>query len=69
MLDGLDNFWRARGCGTIFKLSSEDRGKTLPYILSWAEAGARLSGVDVVEGNATMAIRAAAASCSTSSIT
>ncbi len=34
----------------------------LPYILKWAEAGAKLSGVDVIRGfNATMAIRAAAA--------
>ena len=34
----------------------------LPYILNWAEAGARLSGVDVIRGfNMTMAIRAAAA--------
>ena len=39
-----------------------ERGKTLPYILNWAEAGAKLSGVDVVRGfNQTMAIRAAAA--------
>ena len=46
----------------LSKLSSEERGKALPYILNWAEAGARLSGVDVVRGfNATMAIRAAAA--------
>ena len=44
------------------KLSQADRGKTLPYILNWAEAGAKLSGVDVVRGfNQTMAIRAAAA--------
>ncbi|MBR0873057.1 amidase [Bradyrhizobium tropiciagri] len=62
MLAGLDHFWRARTWDELSKLSSADRGKTLPYILSWAEAGAKLSGVDVVRGfNQTMAIRAAAA--------
>ena len=62
MLDGLDNFWRARLWDDLSKLSDADRGKTLPYILKWAEAGAKLSGIDVIRGfNATMAIRAAAA--------
>src|SRR5467141_1117337 len=62
MLDGLDNFWRARMWDDLSKLSPEERGKTLPYIRQWAERGARLSGVDVIRGfNMTMAIRAAAA--------
>src|SRR4030088_503204 len=62
MLDGLDNFWRARMWDDLSKLAPAERGKALPYILKWAEAGAKLSGVDVVRGfNATMAIRAAAA--------
>jgi aspartyl-tRNA(Asn)/glutamyl-tRNA(Gln) amidotransferase subunit A len=62
MLDGLDNFWRARMWDDLSKLDPAERGKALPYITQWAEAGARLSGVDVVRGfNATMAIRAAAA--------
>ena len=62
MLDGLDNFWRARMWDDLSRLSPAERTKTLPYILKWAEAGAKLSGVDVVRGfNATMAIRAAAA--------
>jgi aspartyl-tRNA(Asn)/glutamyl-tRNA(Gln) amidotransferase subunit A len=62
MLDGLDNFWRARLWDDLSKLSAAERDKTLPYILRWAEAGAKLSGVDVIRGfNATMAIRAAAA--------
>lgn len=62
MLEGLDNFWRARTWDELSKLSQAERGKTLPYILNWAEAGAKLSGVDVVRGfNQTMAIRAAAA--------
>jgi aspartyl-tRNA(Asn)/glutamyl-tRNA(Gln) amidotransferase subunit A len=62
MLDGLDNFWRARMWDDLAKLTPAERARALPYILQWAEAGAKLSGVDVVRGfNATMAIRAAAA--------
>jgi aspartyl-tRNA(Asn)/glutamyl-tRNA(Gln) amidotransferase subunit A len=62
MLDGLDNFWRARMWDDLSRLTPAERAKALPYIYKWAEAGAKLSGVDVVRGfNATMAIRAAAA--------
>jgi aspartyl-tRNA(Asn)/glutamyl-tRNA(Gln) amidotransferase subunit A len=61
MLDGLDNFWRARLWDDLSKLMPAEREKALPYIVKWAEAGAKLSGVDVIRGfNATMAIRAAA---------
>jgi aspartyl-tRNA(Asn)/glutamyl-tRNA(Gln) amidotransferase subunit A len=62
MLDGLDNFWRARLWDDLSKLSPEIRAKTSPYILRWAERGASLSGVDVIRGfNVTMALRTAAA--------
>ena len=62
MLDGLDNFWRARLWDDLAQLAPAERDKALPYILKWAEAGARLSGLDVIRGfNATMAMRAAAA--------
>jgi aspartyl-tRNA(Asn)/glutamyl-tRNA(Gln) amidotransferase subunit A len=62
MLDGLDNFWRARMWDDLSRLPPAERTKALPYIYKWAEAGAKLSGVEVVRGfNATMAIRAAAA--------
>jgi aspartyl-tRNA(Asn)/glutamyl-tRNA(Gln) amidotransferase subunit A len=62
MLDGLDNFWRARMWDDLSKLAPEQRGKALPYISKWAERGAKLSGVEVIRGfNTTMAIRAAAA--------
>jgi aspartyl-tRNA(Asn)/glutamyl-tRNA(Gln) amidotransferase subunit A len=62
MLDGLDAFWRARSWDDLSKLTPTERAKALPYIYKWAEAGAKLSGVDVIRGfNATMAIRAAAA--------
>jgi aspartyl-tRNA(Asn)/glutamyl-tRNA(Gln) amidotransferase subunit A len=61
MLDGLDNFWRARLWDDLSQLAPTERAKALPYILKWAEAGAKLSGVDVIRGfNATMAIRSAA---------
>jgi aspartyl-tRNA(Asn)/glutamyl-tRNA(Gln) amidotransferase subunit A len=62
MLDGIDNFWRARAWCDLAQLTAAERAKALPYIYQWAETGAKLSGVDVVRGfNATMAIRAAAA--------
>jgi len=62
MLDGLDAFWRARAWDDLSRMPEEVRKKALPYIYQWAEAGAKLSGVEVVRGfNATMAIRAAAA--------
>jgi len=62
MVDGLDKFWRARAWDDLSKLPPEQRNRTLPYILNWAEAGAKLSGVDVIRGfNTTMAMRAGAA--------
>ncbi len=62
MLDGLDNFWRARMWNDLSMLPESERRKTLPYIYRWAERGAKLSGADAVRGfNMTMAIRAAAA--------
>ena len=62
MLDGLDDFWRARMWDDLSRLKESERARALPYIVQWAERGAKLSGVDVVRGfNATMAIRAAAA--------
>src|ERR1700709_90028 len=57
MLDGLDSFWRARFWDDLSKLPAAERAKALPYILQWAEAGANLTGVDVIRGfNATMRI-------------
>ena len=62
MLDGLDNFWRARMWDDLSKLTPDERAKALPYIHQWAERGAKLTGVDVIRGfNATMAIRSAVA--------
>jgi aspartyl-tRNA(Asn)/glutamyl-tRNA(Gln) amidotransferase subunit A len=46
----------------LSKLPEKERAKSLPYIYQWAEAGAKLSGVDVIRGfNGTMAIRSAVA--------
>jgi Asp-tRNA(Asn)/Glu-tRNA(Gln) amidotransferase A subunit family amidase len=62
MLVGLDAFWRARSWDDISKLPADAQRKILPFIYQWAEAGAKLTGSDVVRGfNATMAIRANAA--------
>lgn len=62
MLDGVDNFFRARMWADLSKLPEKERAKALPYIVRWAERGAKLSGVDTINGfNQTMAIRAAAA--------
>ncbi|WP_395677418.1 amidase [Inquilinus sp.] len=62
MLDGLDDFWRARAWDDVEKLPAESRAKILPYIHAWAESGAQRSGLAVMRGfNRTMEIRKAAA--------
>lgn len=50
MLDGMDHFWQARQWSELLKLSAKEREQVLPAILAWADGGARLSGVDVVQG-------------------
>lgn len=60
MLDGLDRFWQARQWNELLKLSPEEREQVLPAILAWADGGARLSGVEVVQGfQQTMSMRRA----------
>lgn len=60
MLDGLDHFWQARQLSELMKLSPEERKQVLPAILAWADGGARLSGVEAVQGfQQTMAMRRA----------
>ncbi|WP_026870931.1 amidase [Inquilinus limosus] len=62
MLDGLDDFWRARSWDDVERLPEERRARILPYIRAWAESGARRSGLAVVRGfNRTMEMRKAAA--------
>ncbi|MBB1092183.1 amidase [Rhodopseudomonas palustris] len=59
MMDGLDNFWRARLWDDLAQFSDEQRSQVLPYIYRWAERGAQLTGVEVMRGfNMTMAVRA-----------
>ncbi len=60
MLDGLDDFWRARFWGDIEGLSEERRESILPYIYGWAKGGADVSGVAAVKGfNQTIEMRKA----------
>ena len=60
MLDGLDDFWRARFWGEMLKLDEGRRDLILPYIGDWARAGAAVSGVAAVAGfDGTMAMRRA----------
>ena len=60
MLDGLDDFWRARFWGEMLKLDEGRRDLILPYIRDWARAGAAVSGVAAVAGfDQTMAMRRA----------
>ncbi|MBM3569387.1 MAG: amidase [Alphaproteobacteria bacterium] len=62
ILDGLDDFWRARAHDDVANLSAEQRAKILPYIRAWAESGAQRSGRQVIAGfNRTMELRKAAA--------
>ena len=61
MLDGLDQFWRARAWADIEPLPVERRSRILPYIRKWAESGARVSGPEAVRGfGQTFAMRKAA---------
>ncbi|CAN7589825.1 amidase [Pararhizobium sp. LjRoot238] len=50
MLDGLDNFWRAKFWGDIEGLSEERRAMILPYIYQWAAKGAVVTGLEAVDG-------------------
>jgi aspartyl-tRNA(Asn)/glutamyl-tRNA(Gln) amidotransferase subunit A len=63
MLDGLDDFWRQRAWADIDRLGEDERGRILPYILSWAEGGRSLTGARVYDGmHQMMVMRHAAVS-------
>ncbi|GAB3870458.1 amidase [Kibdelosporangium lantanae] len=51
MLDGLDLFWRTRLWSDLATYSPERLAKVLPYIVTWARAGATAGGVDVFRGS------------------
>lgn len=58
MLDGLDNFWRARQWQALAALSEAQRGRVFPLIVEWAERARDLSAVDAVHGfEQTLAMR------------
>jgi aspartyl-tRNA(Asn)/glutamyl-tRNA(Gln) amidotransferase subunit A len=58
MLDGWDHFFRMRSHLDIAALPPERRAKILPFILTWAESAAPLSGEDIGRGyNQIMAMR------------
>ncbi len=58
ILDGIDQYWRARAWAEIGALPEERRALILPYILRWAEAGAEVSGTEAVSGfGGTFALR------------
>lgn len=58
LLDGLDDFWRARQLSQLQTLSPAQREKVLPYIEAWAATAAGMSAVQAVEGfNQTFEIR------------
>jgi aspartyl-tRNA(Asn)/glutamyl-tRNA(Gln) amidotransferase subunit A len=60
MLDGLDDFWRAKFWGDMAALNADRRAAILPYIHEWAQKGADISGSRAVFGfNQTMEMRKA----------
>jgi aspartyl-tRNA(Asn)/glutamyl-tRNA(Gln) amidotransferase subunit A len=50
MLDGLDLFWRTRLWSDLVALPEDRLGRVLPYISTWARAGANAQGVAVYRG-------------------
>ena len=61
MLDGLDQFWRARGWSDLVDMPEARKAKILPYIRAWIETGAALTGQQVFQGMSQMASMRAAA--------
>ena len=58
LLDGIDDFWRARSWEEIARLPDHRRAKILPFILDWSRRGASLSGTAAIAGfNATFELR------------
>ncbi|WP_326567486.1 amidase [Amycolatopsis rhabdoformis] len=54
LLDGLDVFWSVRAWSDLAALPEDRRARVLPYIATWAGAGAAVSGVDTYRGFACM---------------
>ena len=47
MLDGMDHFWRMRSHIDLLALPAARRDKVLPYIRTWADSAAGMSGTEV----------------------
>lgn len=47
MLDGMDHFWRMRSHIDLQALPAERRERVLPYIRTWADSAAGMSGTEV----------------------
>jgi aspartyl-tRNA(Asn)/glutamyl-tRNA(Gln) amidotransferase subunit A len=61
MLDGVDDFFRARSWADLETYEPQARAKILPYILTWAEKGATMSAATAMRGyNQTNEMRKAA---------
>lgn len=61
MMDGLDQFWRAKFWAEISLLPVERQAKILPFIFQWAKAGESISGAAAANGyNQSLAMAAAA---------
>jgi Asp-tRNA(Asn)/Glu-tRNA(Gln) amidotransferase A subunit family amidase len=61
MLDGIDDFWRARAWADLTKMRPQQRAKVLPFIHQWAEAADRFDGARTFAGFSQMLIMRAAA--------
>lgn len=60
MAVGIDRFWRIRAWVDLQAYDAERQRRVLPFIFEWAQGGAELSGVEVMQGySQTLAMRAA----------
>ncbi len=50
MLDGLDDFWRARAWAELKEMNSAQRDKVLPFVVEWAKAAEGFDGARVFSG-------------------
>lgn len=51
MLDGMDHFWRMRSYTDLQALSEAQRARVLPYIRTWAESAAGMTGPQVFQAS------------------
>ena len=51
MLDGMDHFWRMRSYTDLQALPEAQRAKVLPYIRTWAESAAGMTGTQVFQAS------------------